>query len=66
MCVCVSKLSLVFFVVKCEVEGGFSLIYSNTIKCECGNLDLMCLSSLFLIGFWELSVSNSKPTEIGL
>lgn len=31
---------------KCEIEGHFSLIYGNTIKCECGNLDFMYVSSI--------------------
>lgn len=47
VCVRACMWSLLFFVFcgKCEV-GYFNLIYSNTIKCEDGNLGFMRISSV--------------------
>lgn len=39
-----SYLSILFSGI-CEIEGHISIICSNTIKCECGNLDVMYFSS---------------------
>lgn len=52
VCACVDS-NLSIFCGKCEIEGHFSLISGNTIKCECGYLDFFFL---LLSGFKEPSV----------